>query len=229
MDRDFVVEILAANAIIAMHMSRLAEEWVLWASEEFSFITPSDAVSTGSSIMPQKKNPDPMELVRGKMGRVVGSLTTLLVLCKGLPSAYNRDLQEDKEPLFDSVETVEAILEVTAEFAQNIVFNRERLARSLNAGHLDATTLADYLVYKGMPFRSAHDVVGRAVALAVSKRQELGELSLLEFQAIDSIFQEDVYTFLGVENSVAKFRSFGSTGAECVAEQMLFWKETLGL
>lgn len=153
-DRDFLIELLSANSIIAIHLSRLAEDWVLWASEEFGFLTPSDKVSTGSSIMPQKKNPDPMELVRGKSGRVIGNLTTLLMVCKGLPMAYNRDLQEDKEPLFDSMETIQTVLEVTAEFAQNVTYNKERIARSLPAGYLDATTLADYLVYKVLNFLS---------------------------------------------------------------------------
>ncbi|RVW65556.1 Argininosuccinate lyase, chloroplastic [Vitis vinifera] len=147
-DRDFVLEFLSANSITAIHLSRLGEEWVLWASEEFGFLTPSDSVSTGSSIMPQKKNPDPMELVRGKSARVVGDLVTLLVLCKGLPHAYNRDLQEDKEPTFDSTKTIIGMLEVCAEFAQNITFNREKIKKALPAGHLDATTLADYLVKK---------------------------------------------------------------------------------
>lgn len=228
-DRDFLIELLAANAIIGVHASRLAEEWVLWATEEFGFLTPSDRVSTGSSIMPQKKNPDPMELVRGKSARVIGDLTTLLVLCKGLPLAYNRDLQEDKEPLFDSVETVLAVLEVTAEFAYNVTFNKERLQETLPAGHLDATTLADYLVYKGMPFRSAHDVVGRAVALAVGRRCELQALSLDDLRQINPVFDESVYTFLGVENSIAKFSSYGSTGAGPVAEQLSFWHEKLGI
>lgn len=188
-DRDFVLEFLSANSITAIHLSRLGEEWVLWASEEFGFLTPNDSVSTGSSIMPQKKNPDPMELVRGKSARVVGDLVTLLVLCKGLPQAYNRDLQvwaiilnfsvswlrrllfrlsfflsfsyffwldvsqlssiqEDKEPAFDSVKTIIGMLEVCSEFAQNVTFNKDKIKNSLPAGHLDATTVADYLVKK---------------------------------------------------------------------------------
>ncbi|CAI7840493.1 unnamed protein product [Closterium sp. NIES-54] len=228
-DRDFLIELLAANSIIAVHLSRLAEEWVLWASEEFGFLTPSDRVSTGSSIMPQKKNPDPMELVRGKAARVIGDLTTVLVLCKGLPLAYNRDLQEDKEPLFDSTETVLASLEVTAEFAANVTFNRPRIEQSLPAGHLDATTLADYLVYKGMPFRTSHDVVGRAVAIAVARGVELSTLSLEELRAINPIFEGDVYSFLGVHNSITKFTSFGSTGAARVDEQLKFWRDKLQL
>ncbi|KAK9162027.1 hypothetical protein Syun_002929 [Stephania yunnanensis] len=235
-DRDFVLEFLSANSITAVHLSRLGEEWVLWASEEFGFLTPSDSVSTGSSIMPQKKNPDPMELVRGKSARVIGDLVTVLTLCKGLPLAYNRDLQEDKEPLFDSVKTVMGMLEVSAEFAQNVTFNRERIQKALPAGHLDATTLADYLVKKaswffpaGIPFRTSHDIVGRSVALCISKNCQLGDLTLDELRSINPVFEEDVYEFLGVENSVKKFCSYGSTGSKCVAEQLGFWIEKLGM
>ncbi|KAG6496770.1 argininosuccinate lyase, chloroplastic-like [Zingiber officinale] len=222
-DRDFVLEFLSANSILAVHLSRLGEEWVLWASEEFGFLTPSDSVSTGSSIMPQKKNPDPMELVRGKSARVVGDLMSLLVLCKGLPQAYNRDLQEDKEPLFDSVKTVLGMLEVTTEFAHNITLNGERIQKALPAGHLDATTLADYLVKKGMPFRTSHEIVGKCVALCVTRNCQLCELPLDQLKGVNPIFEEDVYDFLGVENSVKKFSSYGSTGSKCVAEQVSFW------
>ncbi|KAL5705370.1 argininosuccinate lyase [Ranunculus cassubicifolius] len=228
-DRDFVLEILSANSITAVHLSRLGEEWVLWASEEFGFLTPSDAVSTGSSIMPQKKNPDPMELVRGKSARVVGDLMTLLILCKGLPQAYNRDLQEDKEPLFDSVKTIIGMLEVSTEFAQNITFNQQRIQKSLPSGFLDATTLADYLVHKGVPFRTAHDIVGRSVAVGVAANKQLLELSLDELKSINPVFEEDVYEFLGVENSVKKFKSYGSTGSECVAEQLHYWLAKLDI
>ncbi|TXG52669.1 hypothetical protein EZV62_021838 [Acer yangbiense] len=250
-DRDFVLEFLSANSITAVHLSRLGEEWVLWASEEFGFITPSDSVSTGSSIMPQKKNPDPMELVRGKSARVIGDLVTLLTLCKGLPLAYNRDLQEDKEPTFDSVKTIVGMLEVSAEFAQNITFNQERIQKALPAGHLDATTLADYLVKKAsdysssslfffiilstteghmklctriqIPFRTSHDIVGRAVALCVSKHCQLKDLSLDEMRSLNPVFDEDVYDYLGVENAVKKFCSYGSTGSACVASQLDYW------
>ncbi|THG07294.1 hypothetical protein TEA_001884 [Camellia sinensis var. sinensis] len=225
-DRDFVLEFLSANSITAIHLSRVGEEWVLWASEEFGFLTPSDRVSTGSSIMPQKKNPDPMELVRGKSARVVGDLVSLLVLCKGLPLAYNRDLQEDKEPVFDSVKTVIGMLEVSAEFAQNITFNRERIKAALPAGHLDATTLADYL---GIPFRTSHDIVGRSVALCVSKNCQLQDLSLEELRSINPVFDKDVYGFLGVENAIKKFCSYGSTGAEQVASQLQYWINKLNL
>ncbi|KAJ9166467.1 hypothetical protein P3X46_021218 [Hevea brasiliensis] len=228
-DRDFVLEFLSANSITAIHLSRLGEEWVLWASEEFGFITPSDCVSTGSSIMPQKKNPDPMELVRGKSARVVGDLVTLLTLCKGLPLAYNRDLQEDKEPVFDSVKTVIGMLEVSAEFAQNITFNHARIKKALPAGHLDATTLADYLVKKGMPFRTSHDIVGRSVALCVSKNCQLEDLSLDDLRSISPIFEEDVYEYVGAENAVKKFCSYGSTGSACVAGQLDYWVAKLNI
>lgn len=228
-DRDFVIELASANSVIAVHLSRLGEEWVLWASEEFGFITPSDSVSTGSSIMPQKKNPDPMELVRGKSARVFGAQFTLLSLCKGLPLSYNRDLQEDKEPLFDSVKTVIGMLEVSSEFAQNITFNVDRIQKALPAGHLDATTLADYLVYKGIPFRTSHDIVGQAVRLCVEKKCELKKLSLDELRGINSVFEDDVYDYLGVENSIKKFTSYGSTGSECVAEQLNYWISKLNL
>ncbi|KAF5201311.1 Argininosuccinate lyase [Thalictrum thalictroides] len=177
--------------------------------------------------MPQKKNPDPMELVRGKSARVVGDLMTLLILCKGLPQAYNRDLQEDKEPLFDSVNTIMGMLEVSTEFAQNITFNQERIQKALPSGFLDATTLADYLVNKAIPFRTAHDIVGRSVALGLSANKQLQELTLVELKSINSVFQEDVYEFLGVQNSVKKFCSYGSTGSECVAEQLNFWVSKL--
>ncbi|XAR62077.1 Argininosuccinate lyase [Bertholletia excelsa] len=226
-DRDFVLEMLSAISICAIHLSRIGEEWVLWASEEFGFLTPSDSVSTGSSIMPQKKNPDPMELVRGKSARVVGDLVSLLVLCKGLPLAYNRDLQEDKEPVFDSVKTIIGMLEVTTEFAMNITFNRERIKKALPVGHLDATTLADYLVKKGIPFRTAHDIVGRSVALCVSKNCHLEDLNLDELRNINPVFDEGVYEYLGVENAIKKFCSYGSTGAECVVSQFRYWSDKL--
>lgn len=226
-DRDFLLEFLSVNAITAVHLSRLGEEWVLWASEEFGFITPSDSVSTGSSIMPQKKNPDPMELVRGKSARVIGGLVTLLTLCKGLPHAYNRDLQEDKEPVFDSVRTILGMLEVSSEFAMNITFNRERIQKALPAGYLDATTLADYLVKKGVPFRTSHDIAGKSVALCTSKNCQLLDLSLDELRSINPVFDKDVYEFLGVENAIQKFISYGSTGSACVADQLDYWMKKL--
>ncbi|KAI3442779.1 uncharacterized protein J3R85_001047 [Psidium guajava] len=229
LDRDFAVEFLSANSIIAVHLSRLGEEWVLWASEEFGFITPSDSVSTGSSIMPQKKNPDPMELVRGKSARVIGDLVTLLNLWKGCLPSYNRGLQEDKDPVSDSINTIVGMLEVSAEFAHNISVNKERIYKTLPAGHLDATTLADYLVKKGIPFRTSHDIVGRSVAFCVSRNCQLQDLSLDELHNISPMFDKDVYEYLGVENAVKNFCSYGSTGSAFVASQMDYWVGKLNI
>ncbi|MDA0840433.1 MAG: argininosuccinate lyase [Planctomycetota bacterium] len=226
-DRDHIIELISACAIISMHLSRLAEEWVLWASEEFGFIKMDDSVATGSSIMPQKKNPDPMELVRGKTGRVYGHLMSILTVTKGLPQAYNRDFQEDKEPLFDALDTVYACLQVTEEFARNIEFNRARIEASLGQGHLDATTLADYLVLKGLPFRSAHAVVGKLVHIAVNRSLPLDKLALSQFQAECNLIEQDVFDFLGVKNCVRRFQSYGSTGPGPVADQMAAWKSRL--
>lgn len=199
----------------------------MWCSEEFGFMSPRDSVSTGSSIMPQKKNPDPAELVRGKCARVYGSLVTVLTLCKGLPLAYNRDLQEDKEPLFDAVDTMDITYAITAEFARNVTFNREKIVESLPRGYLDATTLADYLVKKGVPFRTGHEIVGKAVALGVQRGVQLNQLSLEELKSISKVFDDEVYTYLGVENAVRRFSSYGSTGGQAVEEQMQYWKEKL--
>ncbi|KAJ6709592.1 ARGININOSUCCINATE LYASE [Salix koriyanagi] len=193
--------------------------FLLTPSQQFIFL---DWVKNGC-CGPQRNLPDPMELVRGKSARVIGDLVTLLTLCKGLPLAYNRDLQEDKEPVFDSVKTVVGMLEVSAEFAQNITFNRERIQKSLPAGHLDATTLADYLVNKGLPFRTAHEVVGTCVHLCVSRNLRLEDLTLDDLKHISPAFNQDVYEYLGVENAVNKFSSYGSTGSACVASQLDYW------
>jgi argininosuccinate lyase len=227
-DRDYMAEFLSCLAILAMHLSRLAEEWVLWASAEFGFVLMDDSVATGSSIMPQKKNPDPMELVRGKTGRICGNLLCLLTLMKGLPLAYNRDLQEDKIPLFDSIDTSKACLEVTAEFARNIRFDRERIRTSLERGYLDATTLAEYLVMKGMPFRSAHEAVGRLVRMADARSAPLAQLTLEELRSVSEHLDTQVFTALGVKNAVKRFCSSGSTGPKSVRKQMKAWRKRLG-
>nr|KJB14714.1 hypothetical protein B456_002G139300 [Gossypium raimondii] len=210
-DRDFVLEFLSANSIIAVHLSRIGEEWVLWASEEFGFITPSDSVSTGSSIMPQKKNPDPMELVRGKSARVIGDLVTLLTLCKGLPLAYNRDLQI-RNPRLTASRPSQACLKY-----------RQSLLRIL------PSMIKEYrrLCLQGIPFRTSHDIVGRSVALCVSKNCQLQDLSLEDMRNLSPVFDNDVYEFLGVENAVKKFSSYGSTGFACVADQLDDWAAKL--
>ena len=226
-DRDFVIEFAAAAALIQVHLSRLAEELVLWTSEEFSFVTLPDAFCTGSSIMPQKKNPDVPELIRGKSGRVIGHLVALLTLLKGLPLTYNRDLQEDKEPVFDTVDTVAASLTLAAELLAGLRFNEEKLAAALSRGCMTATDLADYLVRKQVPFRQAHAIVGRAVAYALEQGRDVGELSLIELRRFAEIIEEDVFAVLSVSGSVASRRSWGGTAGERVDEAIARAQESL--
>ncbi|HET98720.1 MAG TPA: argininosuccinate lyase [Desulfurivibrio alkaliphilus] len=219
-DRDFAVEFVAAAALIQVHLSRLAEELVLWTSEEFSFVTLPDAFCTGSSIMPQKKNPDIPELVRGKSGRVIGHLMALLTLLKGLPMTYNRDLQEDKEPVFDTVDTVGSSLALMAELLAGMRFNEERLAAGLGRGCMTATDLADYLVRKQIPFRQAHAIVGRAVAYALEQGRDIAELTLAELQGFAQCIEEDVFAVLSIEGSVNSRNSLGGTGGARVEEAL---------
>ena len=203
-DRDFLVEVLAALVNCAVHMSRIAEELVLWSSQEFGFVQMSDAFTTGSSMMPQKKNPDMAELVRGKCGRVVGDLVTMVVLLKGLPLTYNRDMQEDKPPVFDAFDTVDASLHILAGCLGSARFFAERMKAALGAGFVDATELADYLVCKGMPFRDAHHVSGRLVAYALKCGKTLSELTMAELQQESELFAEDVYQALDPEVAIER-------------------------
>lgn len=219
-DRDFAVEFCADCTLIQLHLSRMSEELVLWASQEFSFIELADAFCTGSSIMPQKKNPDIPELIRGKSGRVVGNLMALITLLKGLPLTYNRDLQEDKEPLFDTIDTVGQCLAIMAELLANLKFNRESLARATVGGYMTATDLADYLVGKNIPFRQAHAIVGQAVAFCLEQGRELAELSLSELQGFSAEIGEDVFAVLSVAGSVNSRTSLGGT-AETVVTKAL--------
>ncbi|MDR1603434.1 MAG: argininosuccinate lyase [Gracilibacteraceae bacterium] len=201
-DRDFALEFLSAAAIIMMHLSRLAEEIILWSSGEFGFITLDDAYATGSSIMPQKKNPDVAELVRGKTGRVYGDLVALLTVMKGLPLAYNKDLQEDKESVFDAVDTVQKCLLIMKPLLETMTVHRERLAAEAKKGFMNATDLADYLAKKHVPFREAHAVAGRLVLLCGRKGCALEDLSLAEFQAASPVIEADVYEALSLEAGV---------------------------
>jgi argininosuccinate lyase len=210
-DRDFALEFLAAAGICMVHLSRLSEELVLWSTSEFGFVALSDAFATGSSIMPQKKNPDIPEIVRGKTGRVVGSLVALLTLMKGLPMAYNRDMQEDKEPLFDAVETLTACLNINVRMIPKITVNRDAMRRAASQGFLNATDMADYLVGKGMPFRKAHAVVGSAVAHALGNGRELHELSLDELQQFSALIEDDIFSHLTLEHMVDRRKSIGGT------------------
>lgn len=226
-DRDYLLETVFCLSTIAIHLSGWAEEWILWSTVEFDFIDLPHAFCTGSSIMPQKINPDVLELTRGKTARVVGSLQTLLMLTKGLPLAYNRDLQEDKPPLFDAVDTVEACLEVAAPLVAGAELKRESISARLHRGFLDATTLMEYLIKRGTPQRSAHHLIGALVKLATEKSVTLSDLSLEEFQSFDSSLDDSVYDVLGVEKAVQAFQSVGSTAPAQVANQVAAWKSRL--
>jgi argininosuccinate lyase len=228
-DRDFVLEFTFCLTLIAEHLSTWAEEWILWSTSEFSFLRLPQAFCTGSSIMPQKVNPDVLELIRGKTARVIGSLTTLLVLVKGLPLAYNRDLQEDKLPLFDAFDTVSMCLEVAAPLVAGAELNRASILEKLDRGHLDATTFMEYLIRRGMPQRTAHGVVGRLVRVALDRGIRLADLALSEFQEADASLDAGVYEVLGVDNAIRSFVSYGSTAPAQVADQVLAWKLKLNM
>ncbi len=215
-DRDFSLEFISAASICMVHLSRLSEELILWSTAEFGFIELPDAFATGSSIMPQKKNPDVAELVRGKSGRVFGSLMALLTIMKGLPLAYNRDLQEDKELLFDSVDTLQSCIEIYTLMLPSVRVNREIMRAATQAGFLNATDFADYLVGKGMPFRNAHHCVGQAVGYALAHSRELHELSLEELKSFSALVQEDVFEMLSTEAMIDRRRSAGGTATENV-------------
>ena len=212
-DRDFAIEFLSAASLIMMHLSRLSEEMILWASQEFGFVTLKDSCATGSSIMPQKKNPDVPELVRGKSGRVFGHLQGMLVLMKGLPLAYNKDLQEDKEALFDSVKTVSACLEaMTILLREGIEFRCQRLAQAVAEDFANATDVADYLAARGVPFREAYNLVGKVVKTSLAAGKLLKELSLEEWQQLHPAFEADIYEAIAPRQVVAARNSYGGTG-----------------
>ena len=226
-DRDFCIEFASAASIIMMHLSRLAEDVILYATCEFGFFELSDAVATGSSLMPQKKNPDSMELVRGKAGRVLGHLTALLTTMKGLPLAYNKDMQEDKEALFDTVDTVSASVRVTTTVLRNLRVNELRSHEFATHGYQNATELADYLVRKGMPFREAHETVGRAVVQAMGRGVELHELTLDELKSISPLIERDAFDSLSLERTLESKSQIGGTAPERVAAELDAAKQRL--
>ncbi|MDO9109077.1 MAG: argininosuccinate lyase, partial [Desulfatirhabdiaceae bacterium] len=215
-DRDFMLEFLSCASIAMVHFSRLSEEMILWSSSEFGFIGLPDAFSTGSSIMPQKKNPDVPELVRGKTGRVFGDLFALLTLMKSLPLAYNRDMQEDKPAVFDAVDTLKACIEIYTAMLPRLKINREILYQATTTGFLNATDLADYLVTKGMTFRESHSCVGKAVGYASSRKKELHELTLEEMKSFSTLIAEDIFGILTPEAMINRRTSFGGTAQENV-------------
>ncbi len=226
-DRDFALEFAYVLTQIALHLSGWAEEWILWCTTEFNFLKLPDAFCTGSSIMPQKKNPDGLELIRGKTARVVGNLQSLITLTKGLPMAYNRDLQEDKERVFDSADTVAACLELAAPMVAGAELQCESISSGIDSGYLDATTLMEYLISVGVPQRTAHELIGNLVATAMKKDCRLADLPIEEFQAAHASLDESVYEVLGVDRAVAAFRSTASTNPQMVAEQVELWKKKL--
>jgi argininosuccinate lyase len=228
-DRDFVLESVFVLAMMAEHLSGWAEEWILWSTQEFGFLALPDALCTGSSIMPQKKNPDVLELIRGRTARVIGALSTLLVLVKGLPLAYNRDLQEDKEPMFDAFDTVEACLELATVIVAGAQFRPEQIARRLDEGYLDATTLMESLIARGVPQRTAHKVIGDLVAECERRGyHQLADLPDDEFARAHPALGPVAKEVLGVANAVKAFRSYGSTAPDEVAKQLQAWKERVG-
>ena len=227
-DRDFVIEFTFALSLIALHLSGWAEEWILWCTSEFNFLKLPQAFCTGSSIMPQKVNPDVLELIRGKTARVVGDLQALLMLIKGLPLAYHRDMQEDKPRLFDAFDTVAACLELAAPLVAGAELKRSVIAERLDRGHLDATTLMEELIRRGTPQRTAHEWVGRLVRKALDRGLTLAELPPADFQEIDPSLDGSLHEVLGVDRAIARFKSYGSTAPAEVAKQMEAWKEKVG-
>jgi len=228
-DRDFCLELMSAFSVLMMHLSRLSEEIILWSSWEFSFVELDDSFTTGSSIMPQKKNSDMAELVRGKTGRVYGNLMALLTTLKGLPLAYNKDMQEDKEAIFDSIDTVKMCLEVFAPMVATMRLKTDNMYRAAGKGFINATDLADYLTKKGMPFRSAYKTVGQLVAHCIHKNCVLDELALEEYRNYSELFEEDLYEEIRMETCVAKRISAGGTSVASVEEQIAYVRKEMEL
>ncbi|MDA0590682.1 MAG: argininosuccinate lyase [Planctomycetota bacterium] len=226
-DRDFLAEFVFDLSLIAAHLSSWAEEWIIWFSTEFGFLKLPDAFTTGSSIMPQKRNPDVLELIRGKSARVMASVTQVMILLKGLPMAYNRDLQEDKIAMFDALDTVVACLELAAPLVRGAELQVERINEKLDDGFLDATALMEYLIKKGVPMRTGHGTVGKLVALCESRKCRLSDLSLEELREACELIDEDVSSVLGTRNANAALVSFGSGGAAPVNEQIAWWQSRM--
>jgi argininosuccinate lyase len=226
-DRDFVAEFIFCLAMIGMHLSRFSEDLIIWSTSEFGFAAISESFSTGSSLMPQKKNPDMAELARGKTGRLFGNLMSILTTLKALPSSYNRDLQEDKETLFDSVDTISAALDVFVEMLPELKFDRERMKAAAADPQLLATDLAEYLVKKGTPFREAHEIVGRIVSAGISKRQKLNEIALAQLRKFSRQFDADVVKVLDVRRSLAARTAVGAPSPKNVKEQIKHWRKEL--
>jgi argininosuccinate lyase len=215
-DRDYLIEYLSALSIIMMHLSRFCEEIIIWNTNEYQFVEISDTYSTGSSIMPQKKNPDIAELIRGKTGRVYGALNSMLVTMKGLPLAYNKDMQEDKELSFDAIDTAKGCLKLFEGMLNSIKFNKERMYASATGGYTNATDAADYLVMKGVPFRDAHRIIGEITVYCIGKKCAIDDLSIEEFKKFSDVFEEDVYNAISLDTCVRKRLTIGAPGPEAM-------------
>ncbi len=227
-DRDFIAEFIFAASLVMMHLSRFCEDLVLWSSDEFGFVEISDAYTTGSSIMPQKKNPDVAELIRGKTARVYGDLVTMMTLLKGLPMAYNRDLQEDKEPLFDAVDTVKNCLSIFTEMIQNTSFNAQSMNAAARGGFSTATDVAEYLVGKGVPFRRAHEITGKVVAYCLKKKKGLENLTIKEYQRFEECFTEDIRNKINVQHAVNARKHTGGTATKTVLQRIKEFEKSIG-
>jgi argininosuccinate lyase len=227
-DRDFIVEFIAVSANLMMHLSRVSEEFVLWSTKEFDFVDLGDEFTTGSSIMPQKRNPDMAELIRGKTGRVYGNLVAILTIMKGLPFSYNRDMQEDKEPMFDTGDTVKSSLDVLRAMLKNIAFKHENMKRALAEGFITATDIADYLTRKGMPFRNSHEVTGRIVGYAEEKGRELTNLHISEYKMFSKLFEEDLFDHITLQGSISGRKSYGGTARQNVVRMIAQGKKETG-
>ena len=225
--RDVMIELISSCSVIMMHLSRLSEELVLWSSQEFSFAVFDDSFSTGSSLMPQKKNPDIAELIRGKVGRVYGALFGLLTVMKALPLAYNRDMQEDKVHLFEAVDTTQDCLNLTSELLKHTRFNKDRFEKELDGDLLLSTDLVDYLVRKNVPFRKAHNMVGKIVAVCVNQNKKMNQLSIVEYKKISPKFENDIFKLLTAHASIKNKKSQGSTSPREVEKQLKYWKNKL--
>lgn len=219
-DRDFVLEFIFCASLVMIHFSRLCEELILWSSSEFDFIEIADEFTTGSSIMPQKKNPDTAELIRGKTGSIIGNLMSVLVIMKSLPLAYNKDMQEDKKPLFDTIDTLKLCINICSLMFENIKFNKEKMYKACSKGFLNATDFADYLVSKSMAFRQAHKTTGKAVVYALKQKKELNELSLAELEKFSKLIEDDVYEFISIDKMIQRRITHGGTGLQNVKQAL---------
>ena len=226
-DRDYVIELLSAFSTIMMHMSRFCEEIIMWNSNEYRFVEIDDAYSTGSSIMPQKKNPDIAELVRGKTGRVYGALTSILTTMKGIPLAYNKDMQEDKELTFDAIDTVKGCLLLFTGMVSTMTFRKDVMEASAKNGFTNATDAADYLVNHGVPFRDAHGIIGQLVLLCINENKALDDLTLEQFKSISPVFEEDIYDAISMKTCVEKRVTIGAPGAEAMKKVIEVYKKEL--